>query len=236
VHKNSGIFGRSESSVSTRVIEHFWQHECEYELLLFSGANASTASTVPLQRRSSHTELMTTVREAPRPEKREVPTLDVDVTWLMQQLDPALKTKFKIDRVSPLCRTPRRNSQIQAALSSAASLHRWSTALHNHFAATFRRVTPTSPSGQDKGGGHGVDLGAIAERAESLFVPVLPLFERRENASSEGEAEGGTSSGGAVRVSASSCSAPVLPRLGDVHALLAEQAWYPIPLHQLTRF
>ena len=75
---------------------------------------------------------MTTIREAPRPEKREVLPLDVELSWLMQQLDASLKVAFKIDRSSGACRMPRRNPQVDEALGSAAALHRWSTSAYNY--------------------------------------------------------------------------------------------------------
>ena len=43
--------------------------------------DATAATTVPLQRRTAHMELMTTTKEAPRPEARDVPPVDADSSW-----------------------------------------------------------------------------------------------------------------------------------------------------------
>ena len=220
VHKHASIFGTSESQMVTRVAERFWRHEATYELIAFVGINATASSTVTLQRRTASTQLVTTTRESPQPERREAPYLDVPLTWLLEQLEvPSLQVRFQIDRTTAACRTPRRNPQVHAALASATSLHHWATSVHNHFAERAARAAhPT----------HRLDLGAISERASALFVPVLPLFEQAEaNSSGEwhaGVASGAASGGGAASVAAATCSrSALLPGLADVHAFLSEQ-------------
>ncbi len=87
-----------------------------------------------------------------------------------------------------------------------------------------RRAVPTSANGEDRGKGPSADLGAIAERAGKVFVPVLPLFEARANASRPAApVPAPAADGGAVSVGAAVCSAPPLLRLGDVQRLLEEQ-------------
>ena len=240
ITKYGGLF---ESQSVTRITEHFWQHEVSYTLDAYVGSGSgqgSTLSAVPLQQRTARTELMTRSPDTPRPRNRRLPPLEAPITWLLQQVDDrtsesALTIGFRIDRASAKCRTPRRNEQIERALASASSLHLWATSLHNFFADVFQRVKPTSPKGGDRGHGHGLDLGTIAERAAGLFVPVLPLFEDRghPNASTAaagagsggggGGSGGGGGGGGAVSLQPSTCAPPLLPRLGDVHAFLAEQ-------------
>ena len=155
VVRNSGIFGTSESQVVTRRQEFFWHHEVEHELLLFAGANATAGSTAMLRQRTGRVELMTTVREAPRPALHAPPEIDVEISWLLRQLSasdgatatagasagaagaqagaaggpPAtvLQVAYAIDRGHSACRTPRRNLQSEAALERARLLHAWAT-------------------------------------------------------------------------------------------------------------
>jgi hypothetical protein len=245
VHKHSGLFGTSESAVVNRITEHFWRHEASYELVASIGGNA----TLTLLRRSGHAELVTRVRESPRPEVREPPPIDVDLSWLLRHISPDLKVRFAIERGAPTCRTPRRNRQVEAALRSAAALHQWATNVHNHFVELFKRAASSSGAASSPAASSGMrtrslDLSAIAEHAARVFVPVLPLFEpaasepaaHNASATARGAAgkpspgkpspaapsnAAGASGGGAVSVGA--CSSPLLPRVSDVHILLAEQ-------------
>lgn len=187
---------------------------------------------MPLLQRSAHTELVTRVREAPRPEAREAPPLDVDLSWLLAHLAPDLTVRFAIKRTDATCRTPRRNQQVEAALRSAAALHKWATSVHNHFVDVFKRAAPAVASGR----AHNLDLTAISEQASALFVPVLPLLQPpaptaanrtapsgAASAPPQAGTSAGASGGGASSVPASVCAAPLLPSIADVHALLAEQ-------------
>ena len=220
VVKHAGIFGTTESQVVTRRQEYFWAHTVEHEVLLFAGVNATAESSLSLQRRTGRVELMTTLRESPHPEVRVVPAVDVELSWLFRQLTPSLQIGFRIDRAEKACRTPRRNAQADSALHAAYELHAWATAAFNYLIGVAGRARPTSANGEDGGRGHKLDLAAIADRAGAVFVPVLPLFEERNESAAAAAAPPG---GKAVHVAPAACAAPLLMRLGDVDAFLAEQ-------------
>ena len=225
VVKNSGIFGTSESQVVTRRQEYFWAHTVEHEVLLFAGVNATAGSSLSLQKRTGRVELMTTLRESPHPEVRVVPEVDVDLSWLLRQLTPSLQIGFRIDRAQKACRTPRRNPQADAALRAAYELHAWATAAFNYMIGVAGRARPTSANGEDGGRGKKLDLAAIADRAGAVFVPVLPLFEERNESSAPVTAFAAPPDDKAVHVAVApaTCAAPLLMRLGDVESFLAEQ-------------
>ena len=115
----------------------------------------TAGSTAMLRQRTGRVELMTTVREAPRPALHAPPEIDVEISWLLRQLSASdgatatagasagaagaqagaaggpsatvLQVAYAIDRGHSACRTPRRNLQSEAALERARLLHAWAT-------------------------------------------------------------------------------------------------------------
>ena len=87
------------------------------------------------------------------------PTIDVNITWLLK--DPAA---FKIDRSKKTCRTPRRNTEVENALSFFRSLHSWAGSVSSYF-----RSSVFSMQSLDK-----LDMGSI--NASGVFVPIVPLM------------------------------------------------------------
>jgi hypothetical protein len=73
-------------------------------------------------------EIATTTDKSPRPEVRVVDPIDVNITWLLRDA-----AAFKIDRAAKSCRTPRRNSDVEAALSSFEALHGWCARVASYF-------------------------------------------------------------------------------------------------------
>ena len=239
VHKqSSSLFGSSESQVVTRVTEYFWRHEVAYELIVFTGSDSSARNAMRLSTRTAHAELVTiNTAEAPLPLQRRVPPVDAELTWLLQQLDVtsdgSFQIRFRIHRNASTCRTPRRNEQVEQALASASALHHWATAVHNYFAAVARRVDQFRGGGPRRGHALSLDLGSIAEHADALFVPLLPLFVGLPANSTNAPARGTVprsdarplahESAGLASVEERTCAAPLLPRLDEVHAILSEE-------------
>merc|ERR1719311_2032734 len=175
---DSRLFGKSEAKVVTRIDEFFWRFEVEWELTVFAGADDGT-DRVRLHGRTGSCEIMSSTRKAP---------LDTPLTWPLQQLSapPATLLAFKVDREAEGCATPRRNAQVEAALAAAGSLSRWCERVDAYFRVeVFPVFKPTSVSGADGGRGHGLHLDAALAKGK-LFVPVLPLFEARAEAGTEG--------------------------------------------------
>jgi hypothetical protein len=129
----------------------------------FVGVEADKA--IVLQSHNGTTELKTTVETTPKPERMVRGNIDVNFTWLLQHTDETKTPKFSIDRKSKLCRTPRRNPEVKTALKFMEAFCTWVTQVGNYFTNT---VFPEQHN-------HGLDLSAL--NPNSVFVPVLPLFE-----------------------------------------------------------
>jgi hypothetical protein len=92
------------------------------------------------------------------------PSLSVDVTWLLSHLEQ-LSPTFKINRAEKRCRTPRRNDEIEKALSNLSRLNPWSSSVCSYIERLF--------SVQDS-----KDLDQRVINSNAIFVPVVPLFEK----------------------------------------------------------
>eukprot|EP00435_Cladocopium_sp_Y103_P000350 s3948_g1.t1 len=114
------------SKTVTKVTEFFWKFQVAYQLEVFRG------DRMVLQSNNCHTELKTTSKVTPQPEVKEA-----NITFLLRSLAagwiqplPAghidlgdLSTPvFKVDRVSKVTKTPRRNAEVDAAMAYVGGL------------------------------------------------------------------------------------------------------------------
>ena len=132
---DSKLFGKSETKVVTRIDEFFWRFEVAWELTVFAGADADGTDRVRLHGRTGSCEIMSSTRQPPRPETVTKAPLDTSLTWPLLQLSapPATLLAFKVDREAEGCATPRRNAQVEAALTAGASLSRWCERVDHYF-------------------------------------------------------------------------------------------------------
>lgn len=154
---------RTEKIVTT-VTEYLWSYEARYELVAYQGADPSDA--LVLSSRAGRIEIKTTTNQTPRPRSVVRPNLDLDLSWLLRQIDDAGRADFAIDRADAACHTPRRNPQVDEALRAVGEFDAWCAAVAVHF---MGEVFPAHA-------GHGLDLAAI--NAAEVFVPVVPLFDQ----------------------------------------------------------
>lgn len=125
-----------------------------------------TASQL-LAQHSGAAELVTAVEQTPRPETRVPTPTDVNITWLLQHVDPqAREGIFRIDRRAASCRTPRRNDEVEAALAALAALSKWATSLHKEF-QLLDLAAGKAP------------LRECVAHAPRILVPVLPFLRRK---------------------------------------------------------
>ena len=110
-------------------------------------------------------EIMTTTDVLPKPSTSLQPTIDLNITWLIQHIDNSHKTCFGIDRKNKNCFTPRRNSDVEGALFFFRSIYMWGNKISQYFHHNVFSVAS----------GHGLDLSMI--NPDSVFVPVLPFLE-----------------------------------------------------------
>jgi hypothetical protein len=139
-------------------------------LRLCSGNNIDEKAS--LQGRKGTFEIVTTTKTTPKPQVTVVPSIDVNITWLLQHINNQFQSTFSINRSVDSCRTPRRNSDIEAAMSQFRSVYHWCSQVNNYF---MNQVFPVQTS-------HGLNLSAI--NPSSVFVPVVPLFEQQSKSSS----------------------------------------------------
>lgn len=151
---------------------------------------------------------------SPKPQVNVVPSRDVNITFLISQLDEsASHLTFSIRREDKDCRTPRRNNQINAAFMQFGELRNWCMGVSGYFNGQLFPVQ-TEPR---------LHMGAVD--ATSLFVPVLPLFEEAHKHSKSETASSSSSSASLVALpdTAQVADSAVILPVGDVNAFLAEQ-------------
>lgn len=215
----STLFGKIERSVVTKITEYFWKFEVEYEFIGFVGVEPGAAggASVPLRGRKAHCQIMTTSREQPKPSLRELPPMNVDVSWLLRHTSEDGQITFRIDRDAKACKTPRRNAQVDEAMQATHELESWCNRAVHYLEKTIAIVQPTSVSGADGGKGHGLDLQSISRAANGVFCPVLPLFvgESQPAEAAPAEEEGATA--------AASGELPSAMRVGELLVTPAEE-------------
>jgi hypothetical protein len=224
------LFGKFSSKVVTKVVEHFWQFDSSWQLIAFVGTGNDAGDRVELIGRKGSCELMTSNKSTPRVESRVCAPIDVRLTWLLQQTSQTgLMPQFTIQRSDPACRTPRRNPQVEQALSFHIDFYSWAKQVHRYLLSELIPVHSQS----------GLDISNISD--DTLFVPVAPLFEQGKKgapipphlrtaaaagpgaalpAGEEGAAASASSASSAVVVAAPNSA--LLP-IGDVNKFLSEQ-------------
>jgi len=140
----------------------------------------------------------------------------------MQNTDDTKSSKFSIDRKSKKCHTPRRNPQVEDALSFLGAFYFWGTFLLScPFSVLFIFIyfSAAKVSGYFQSEvfpqqlNHGLDLSSLTGGA--IFVPVLPLFEDSSSSSS--------SSSSAITSTVSHDHSTKIPPV-FMNSFLAEQA------------
>lgn len=78
-----------------------------------------------------------------------------------------MKLGFTINRLAKSCHTPRRNSDVAAALSWMGECTSWSSRVHSYFVELLSKQQNNA-----------FDMSSI--NIKTVFNPVLPLFEERD--------------------------------------------------------
>ena len=148
--------------VVTTVTEYWWVFDFRYQITAFPGP--ASKDGVRLVWRAGRIRLMTTTKTPPRPRSVIRPPVDANVTWLFQHVDGSSRLAFAIDRSDPDCHTPRRNPDVEGALTVLLELARWCAKVESYF---LRELFPVQQE-------HDLDLRALT--TGELFSPVVPLF------------------------------------------------------------
>ena len=80
---------------------------------------------------------MTSTKTTPRPQVTVVPSMDLNLSWLLGNINENLTLKFSIDRSKKHCHTPRRIPEIDAALVFFRTYYSWSQQVATYFTQLF---------------------------------------------------------------------------------------------------
>ena len=161
--------------IITKVKEYFWKFTVDYQFSVYQGNNVSEKIT--LQTRQASYEIKTSTKRSPRAEVTTSGKIEVDISWLLSNLNDNLQACFSINREDKLCHTPRRNKQVTETFEFSRNLSQWSTDVTNYF---LRKLFPVQAN-------HSLDLSSL--HARNIFVPIVPLFEEVSTMSDEDSAQ-----------------------------------------------
>ncbi|CAM9738306.1 unnamed protein product [Chrysoparadoxa australica] len=147
----------------TEITEWFWTLEHSYNIVAYPGNRLDEAVT--LVKRSTSVELITTVKDSPKPEVNVFEPIEVEVTLLLKLL--SAEGTFTIDRALSSCHTPRRNADVDSLYGLMRQLIAWSIRVKSYFEAS---VFPVQPNNK-------LNLGAINTGEAGIWCPVVPLLE-----------------------------------------------------------
>ncbi|KAI8823110.1 uncharacterized protein EV422DRAFT_523423 [Fimicolochytrium jonesii] len=168
---SNSVLHAIKSKFVTTIKEYVYGYRIRYRLSMYFGTDIGASTVLGEVERGC--ELITTVRDNPPalPVVIHDP-LDVNITYVVQNLtmEEAEPFQFRIDRADEECHTPRRNRNITQALDYFGAFSRWAHQVHYYFQGLARepRAVP----------GNAVDLSVLS--ADGTFIPVAPLFEKRE--------------------------------------------------------
>jgi hypothetical protein len=205
-YKNSdGRESKWTDKTVTTIIEFFWKLKISYELIAYEGNDPK--KKVILLSHSGKVERMTSEKVTPHPATTVVPSIDVNITWLLKNISDSFQSSFSIDRTAKSCHTPRRNDQVAVAINFFEDFNNWA----DRMVAYFNTIYPKFPKNTR-------NLGLI--KADSVFIPVQALFEANQRLGAD------PGSSGLVSVAANAqqkLPGPVLLAIGDTNAFLQEE-------------
>eukprot|EP00754_Rhynchopus_humris_P033509 Rhum_TRINITY_DN15470_c14_g1::Rhum_TRINITY_DN15470_c14_g1_i1::g.158769::m.158769 len=211
--KKSGIMGTSSSTTTHKVIttitEYFWTRTVRYELFAFEGTDL--ASRVVFRQREGSATHVTTSDSTPFPKSRDVYPVELNLSWFLKVASPG-NVAFSIDRSHKDCHTPRRNVDVEAALDFFSRLVTWCHRLTGYFGGLLF----SHPDAK-------AFYAGVADAA-GVFVPVLPLMEKKPKATPTAVAPSillEPSKELALATAEDSGAVAALPP-SDLHAFLAE--------------
>jgi hypothetical protein len=165
--------------VVNRVKEFHWNVHVNWEISVYSGTNLD--QRLVLDSRTSTTTLIvqSATQQAPLPQHREHNPIELPLAWLLKQVDlENSKVHFTIDTQDRDTKTPRRNQQVEDALSFGADVSTWTGAIYHHFAHKYRTdiIQKHNPAIPDPS--NVVDnTQKLTDLHPIVFVPVIPLME-----------------------------------------------------------
>ena len=170
------------NTIVTTVTDHYWMFDSAYQIVVCRGVGSDSDDCVELTHGSNSMELRSkSVTSPPRTLGLVIATpIEVDITVLLKALtlqpDIAVESSFHIDRNATNCKTPSRNSEVDAIMLQSRHLHAWVASVTSTF---FRQLLPLSS--------HQSKRGVLT--ADEVFIPVIPLFVDCSASDAVGEEE-----------------------------------------------
>ena len=211
----SQLLGRSSHQVVTTIKEYYYKVSLEYLLV----ARCSRKDSLVINSRKGDMEIKTASSEAPRPKQQTHGRKNAspDITFLLKQLTEKSQLAFAIDRTdAEECRTPVRNPDIEAAVKLFGELKNWGYFHGDHLKDLMGRWQNLGAR-DDKQPKEDLDL----LKTDSVFVPVLPLFEKETPSSKSRGVDGERAACKILRSSQE--ESKVTFNLADTNILLDEQ-------------
>ena len=168
------VGGRVAAALTNKLVTtettHIWSVELKYELVA-EPRGGEAAEPLVLCERVRRGERRTMTDRAPLA-AAVVPahTAEVSLTWMLRQLrDDGGRNvpRFQIAREAATCATPRRNSDVDAALTHFASLSRWASGVAHYLSSVDSKLLGGDVA-RARAGARGAGAGVL--------VPVLPLL------------------------------------------------------------
>jgi len=218
------------SQVVKRVQEFHWEVEVKWEISVYSGTNVEERRILDGRTSSTILIVQSSKQDPPLPAHRDHRPLDVSLTWLLKQIDiENMAAHFTIDTQDETTKTPRRNQQVEDAISFSAEMKKWMDRVRSRFTIQYERYfinkhnpakpSPIPPEGNSKRLKH--------LTGEIIFVPVLPLMEEAGSDKSMEEKTPGVTSRSLLSFEASEVDDESVSRrvlsITDLTRLLNEQ-------------
>ncbi|CAJ1960164.1 unnamed protein product [Cylindrotheca closterium] len=184
----SSHFTSSSSTIHKvikKVKEYHWAVKAHWEISIFSGTEVEKKAV--LQSRDSSTVVITQSANAPMEKVENHSPLDLNLTWLLQQVNMDTRTtSFAIN--TSRSKTPRRNEQVDAALQFFCSrMNHWAKGVKHHFGQDLQRIMSNIHNPAVPAPSHPQVLSSQCS-AEDLFRPILPLLEEMDEEGAGAEA------------------------------------------------
>ena len=208
------------TKVITTVVEYFWIVQSSWSVEIFRGTGSTPADVIVLTTRTNaKDEVKTAAKSTPFVGTKHTP-ITASITWLAKALDrtaPGLPIKIRVDRTSDKCFTPRRNEQVDAALTFAFGLQSFVGSV-NTFITNVLYAIACAAKPEARPDIHNAN-------ANSVFLPAI-LFEAEENSapSSALSTSSSTSAITTVSVTSNNTVSSVLMDIASLNRLLNEAA------------
>jgi hypothetical protein len=160
------------SKVITKVKEYVFEYSVAYSLVGYRGTGSFPEDRLELCSRNAQQTVITRSKTAPYPMARTA-SEDLNVSWIVRNLDEAMCPAFGIDRTQSDCHTPGQNRDVGAAMKFFRELREWSEKVSTYFSNEL--ISVMNNNSLPTGGTVKHNLSAI--NAVGVFVPVIPLFD-----------------------------------------------------------